>query len=238
MIRFLLFVLLHFPVFAINQKEAEAFVSEGNRLFGEKNFSEAIQNYQEALQFNFSAQIFFNMGQCYYALQKPGFALAYYLKAKNIEPRWKLLNDAIDTFYQQNPDIVHEIFPWYHSLFCYFQWNTWILLTTIFLCGSVCLFTYYKIFCHKKSVLLSSLGLFLLFVLGTSFIVANYSFKNLYICPETVPVLFAPTGSSPERYSLSAGRQCTIKLIQTDYCFINTLDNKDGWVKRASLISL
>ena len=238
MIRFLLLFLVSFSSFAITQQDAESFVAEGNKFFGEKNFSEALEAYQNALQFQSSAQIFFNIGQCYSALQKPGFALAYYLKAKHIEPRWTLLNRTIESFYQQNPSFTQEGFPWYHTFFSYFHWNTWLLLTTLGFCLSLCLFTLYKFFYHKKSILFSGISCLIAFCLGMFFILLNYSFKNLYICPEMAPVFFAPTDNSPIRYNFSPGRQCTIKATHAEYCFINTLDNKDGWIKNVNLISL
>ena len=238
MIRFFLIFLISFSAFAMEQNEAETIVAEGNRLFGEENFSEAIQTYEKALQFHPSAQIFFNIGQSYWALQKPGFALAYYLKAKNIAPYWKLLNDTLHSFYQQNPQFTNKAFPWYHTLFCYFQWNTWKLLITIFLCLTVCSFVYYQLFCRKKIVLFSILSNLLFFILSLLLFIFNYSFKDLYICPDTTPVFFAPTDNSPVRYNLLPGTQCTVKEIRSHYFFINTLDNKDGWVKKVSLISL
>ena len=52
MIRFFLIFLISFSAFAMEQNEAEIIVAEGNRLFGEENFSEAIQTYEKALQFH------------------------------------------------------------------------------------------------------------------------------------------------------------------------------------------
>ena len=47
MIRFFLIFLLSFSTFAMEQNEAEALVAEGNRLFSEGNFSEAIETYEK-----------------------------------------------------------------------------------------------------------------------------------------------------------------------------------------------
>lgn len=238
MIRLLFFFLFPLSVLAINQNEAESFVLEGNQLFSEKNFQEAISSYQKALTFRESAQVIFNIGQCYYALQKPGFALAYFLKAKRINPQWKLLTDTLHSFYQQYPQFTNKPFPWYCSLFNSFHWDTWILLITILAGLTICLFTSYQLFYHKKSILYGSLGFLMLFILGGFLLILNYPFKNLYFCPETAPVLFGPTDNSPVRYNLLPGTKCTIKEMRSDYYFINTLDDKDGWIKKESLISL
>ncbi len=238
MIRFLLFFLSSFSTFAITQNEAEVFALEGNKLFGKKDFSEAIQFYEQALQYHPSAQIFFNIGESYYALQKPGLALAYFLKAKKINPHWKLLNETLHSLYQQYPHLKNKSLSWYYILFCSFHKETWSILITLFICLTICFIIYYQLFSHKKTILFITLGNLFIACFCIILFILNIPFKNMYICPETTSVLFAPTDNSPIRYNLLSGTQCMVKATRSDYFFINTFDHRDGWIKKESLISL
>ena len=102
----LLWLLFASSVFGISQKEAEITVQSAHKLFGGKHWEEALEQYQTALNYSSSAQIFYNIGQCYWALNKSGFALAYFLKAEKIKPRWELLQQTLNQFYAQNTHFV------------------------------------------------------------------------------------------------------------------------------------
>ena len=52
-----------------------------------KNFEEALWIYKEIEETGArSASLYFNMGNCYFKLSKPGYSILYYLKAQKIDP--------------------------------------------------------------------------------------------------------------------------------------------------------
>ena len=235
-----LFLWLFFASFAfgISQQEAENAVQSAHKLFGEKQWEEALSQYQTALSYNASAQIFYNIGQCYAALNKPGFALAYFLKAEQLKPRWELLQQTLKQFYSQNTSFVPSEKHFYGKIFSFLSVSSWKFLCSFAFWSCILSFIYFVCIRKNKFILYTSCCFgFMFFTLLILIIVQNDS-QQRGILPEITTARFAPSESSPVRYNWDAGTQCTVKTERSDYYFVNTTFGEDGWVKKQDFIAL
>lgn len=224
--------------FGITQQDAEVAVQNAHKLFGEKKWEDALSQYQTALTYNSSAQIFYNVGQCYSALNKPGFALAYFLKAENIKPKWKQLKDTLKQFYEQNTNFIPVEKHLHEKLFSILSPVTWQWLCALSFWVSIIGFVYF--FCIRKNKSILYVGSFAgcLFCTTWLLIMIQNTSNQRGILPEVTTARFAPGDNSPVRYNWDAGTRCTIKTERSDYYFVNTSFDEDGWIKKQDFIAL
>ena len=224
--------------FGITQREAESAVQNAHKLFGEKQWTEALSQYQTALSYNFSAQIFYNIGQCYSALNKPGFALAYFLKAESLKPRWPLLQQTLKQFYNQNTNFTPIEKHYYENIFSFLSASSWKFLCSFAFWSCVLSLIYFSCIRKNKFILYAGCSFGGLFFTLLLLIAAQDTSKQRGILPEITTARFAPGENSPVRYNWDSGTRCTIKTERGDYYFVNTTFGEDGWIKKQDFISL
>lgn len=237
--RFLIFLLLFIPsAFGITQQEAENAVQNAHKLFGEKKWEDALSQYQSALAYNPSAQIFYNIGQCYSALEKPGFALAYFLKAEGIKPRWNLLQQTLKQFYNQYTSFVPVKKPINEKIFSFLSISSWKFFCSFTFWSCIVAFIVFACIRKNKFILYTGCCLGLLFFVLLLLIFSQDFSKKRGILPGITTARFAPSENSPIRYNWDAGTRCSIKTERGDYYFVNTTFSEDGWIKKQYFISL
>ncbi len=224
--------------FGITQQEAEITVQSAHKLFGEKQWAEALSQYQTALSYNSSAQIFYNIGQCYSALNKPGFALAYFLKAEKLKPRWELLQQTLKQFYTQHTNFAPAEKHFYERIFSFLSVSSWKILCSFAFWSCVLSLIYFVCIRKNKFILYAGCSFGGLFCLLLLLITMQDTSKQRGILPEITTARFAPGDNSPVRYNWDSGTQCSIKIERGDYYFVNTTFGEDGWIKKQDFISL
>lgn len=222
---------------ALSRSEAEEFAHKGDQHFGEKEWEAAVANYQQALSFGQSPQLYYNLGQTYTQLRKPGHALAYFLQAEKIKPRWTLLQQATKQLYAENSTLAPVPFPWYHSLFQLFTLSTWKWIAAILFWMAVAFLGKSRIRKNKTYQIIGSSNL-LLFAGLTLVLFLHRPYNTFGILPEVTVGHYAPNAKSPTRYQWPTGTACWIKSEVADFYFVSTMRGEDGWVKKSELISL
>lgn len=223
---------------AMTISEAEQLLQQGDHHFSKEAYDQALDAYRSALQFRPSAQVYFNMGQIYAVQGKPGFALAYYLKAQRWNPRWELLQQALQQLYSENPQLAVVDNPWYHRWLAYLSWESWSWLCSLCFWCMCWLFLRAKMKHRPQKSYLLPILLLLMVCLLLTVLGLNRSYNRLQILPENTTAHFAPTDSSPARYQWMAGTPCWIQNEREGYFFVNTKNGEDGWVKKQDLISI
>ena len=235
---FLLGMLFVSSMFGITREEADIAVQSAHKFFGEKLWEEALSEYQTALDYRPSAQIFYNIGQCYCALNKPGFALAYFLKAESIKPRWELLQQTLKKFYTENTQFVPVEKHFHEKIFSFFSFSTWKAACSLAFWGCIIAFVYFLCIQNNKYILYAGYLLSCTFCFLFVLILSQNRSKQNGILPEITVARFAPSEQSPVRYNWDAGTQCKIKTERDNYFFVNTTFGEDGWIKKQDFISL
>ena len=218
--------------------EARRLAQVGNGYFGEKKFDLAAESYQKALTFVKSPQLYYNLGQTYANLSKPGHALACFLKAETLKPRWGLNKKALSELFEEYPGLSKPPFPWYHMIFRVLSKCTWCWSCAAFFWIFVSFMLYHCIVKKNKVFLSFAVLCCGCFVGALTLIFLNKPYVNLCLLPEKTVGHYAPGDKSPMRYDWAAGTCCKIRSEAADFYFVSTLNQEDGWVKKDALIPL
>ena len=75
---------------AVFGSAADSIFNVAGNYYQNQDYEQALENYIKLEQNDYqSASLYFNIGNCYFKLGKPGYAILYYLRAKRLNP-----NDA------------------------------------------------------------------------------------------------------------------------------------------------
>jgi len=218
--------------------ETRQLAQVGNGSFGEKKFDLAVESYQKALALGKSPQLYYNLGQTYANLSKPGHALACFLKAETIKPRWALNKKALAELFEEYPGLSKPPFPWYHTAFRVLSKCTWCWSCAAFFWIFVGFALYHCVVKKSKVLLTFAVMCCGCFIVTLTLIFLNKPYENLCLLPEKTVGHYAPGDKSPMRYDWAAGTCCKIRSEAADFYFVSTLNQEDGWVKKDALIPL
>ena len=218
--------------------EARKLAQVGNGYFGEKKFDLAVESYQKALALGKSPQLYYNLGQTYANLSKPGHALACFLKAETLKPRWALSKKALAELFEEYPGLSKPPFPWYHTAFRVLSKCTWCWSCAAFFWIFVGFALYHCVVKKSKVLLTFAVMCCGCFVVTLVLIFLNKPYENLCLLPGKTVGHYAPGDKSPMRYDWAAGTCCKIRSEAADFYFVSTLNQEDGWVKKDALIPL
>lgn len=243
----LLFVFCWFP----HQAEAESFsMSEAldsfkaaNEQYQEKEFRKALFAYKSLLGHGFeSADLYFNLGNAYYKLEKYALSIWSFEKAVMFNPGFEeaktnlaLANKSVVDKVQELPRIV-----WWHywqrfkALFGVKGWTYMSVVMLWLLAAGVYLLLTKKVHWQKRAgVYLSTIGLSMAIFSGGVAI----NKKMLLQHPETaiiissnVYVKSAPEDSSADLYVVHSGLKVSLTDQIGDWLKIKLADGKTGWV--------
>jgi tetratricopeptide (TPR) repeat protein len=83
---------------------ADSLFSAANNLYNGRDFTGARELYQRLEQYNYiSAPLHFNIGNCYFKENKPGYAVLYYLRAQKLAPNDEDIRNNLDFIRQFMP---------------------------------------------------------------------------------------------------------------------------------------
>ena len=245
LLRLLLIVVISANIFASG---FEQLFNEGNELYRNGKYNEAIVVYKKMLDSNFeSANLFYNLGNCYYRLDKLGYAILFYEKGKKLSPgdddiSHNLLfarNNTIDKI-ETLPSIF--IFEWWESLIAVFSVDGWTYLLLIFLFFllisiSVFLLTRNPLF--NRYSLFSGLISFLLliFTLAVLLVRLNTDASQQYgvVIESVVEVKTSPDKSSKNAFIIHEGLKSRIDDKLDNWYKIKLEDGKVGWIEESKI---
>ncbi len=218
--------------------ETENYFKQGNELYTQGNFEEALGKYLKISNTEVeSFELFYNIGNCYYRLNQIGNAIRFYEKAKNINPEdenllynLKLANGlTIDKIELPEPDAFTKLvnsslqFFTVAQLAYIFIWFTWLFAG----------FLVFYIFKRNKLFLYIALAFLGFAVLEGIFLNYKYSLDTI---PYGVVVGYeASAYSSPNKdsqvvFSIHEGTKAQILRETGEFLEVRLIDGKTGWV--------
>ncbi|KAA3599280.1 MAG: tetratricopeptide repeat protein [Calditrichaeota bacterium] len=218
--------------------EIENYFKQGNELYTQGNFEDALGNYLKISNSEVeSFELFYNIGNCYYRLNQIGNAIRFYEKAKNINPEdenllynLKLANNlTIDKIELPEPDsftkFVNSSLQFFtvSELAYIFVGLTWVFA----------IFLVLFIFKRNKLFLYISLAFLGFVVLEGIFFNYKYSLDTI---PYGVVVGYeANAYSSPNKdsqvvFSIHEGTKAQILRKTGEFLEVRLIDGKTGWV--------
>lgn len=238
----ILFLLLIIANSVVAQNTEELFKS-ANELYKNDQLEKAIEQYKKIEEQGFvSSELFYNLGNAYYKLNKVGPSIYYFEKALLLNPlnedvqnnlvfAKRLALDNIEelpktVFQKININILQKL-----------SYNQWAIVAVVFsFLGSIFfLFFYLATTPSKKRFYFITSALSFIFLIFTFFITYNqYTFaqnnKTAIIFAEKTEVRNAPTLNSEEVFTLHEGTKVVVLDAIDNWKKIKIADGKLGWI--------
>lgn len=239
----ILFTLLFFcSLVSFSSTPNETF-SKANELYKKGQYTKAIELYLSIEKQNLqSDDLYFNLGNCYYKLNKVAPSVFYYEKALKLNPTHEDALVNIEFAKRMTIDIVEELPKTFLQRFSSnviqkYTFDTWAIFAVIasFLTGLLFLLYYFSS-TSKLKLLLFNISIFTLFsmVVCSFFAFKNYNFvennRNAIIFSEKVSVVNAPTLDGEEAFVIHEGTKVLIEDEIDNWVKIKLADGKIGWV--------
>ncbi len=218
---------------------------KGNTLYQKGSYQEAINAYESIVKSgNESAEVYFNLGNCYYKLNKVAPAVYNFEKALLLSPNDSEIQNnlsfarkmAIDEIPETPKVGFSKLISDFTSNFHYDTW-AWIAIVFSFLFLIGFIVYYFSASTSLKRVFFSGMILFLLFV-GVSVFSGFYEKTRInndrpaIVFADVITVKSEPNASAQDAFTLHAGTKVTVLEDLGNYKKIQLSDLKEGWVEK------
>ncbi len=227
---------------------ADDLFKNANALYKEGNYQKAIELYKQIeSKKEVSSELYYNLGNAYYKLNKVAPSIYNYEKALQLDP---LNEDAQNNLIIANrltldriEELPRSIFQKINeSIFQKLTYNSWAVITIIlsFIAATLFLLFYFSYTPNKKRFYFStSILAFLLLISGLAITFTQYNqTKNnvkAIVFSEEVSVKNAPTTDANEVFFLHEGTKVNVLDTVDNWRKIKLVDGKIGWVKNSSI---
>lgn len=227
---------------------AQSAFEKGNAFYQKGNYQEAISSYENIVKSGEeSAEVYFNLGNCYYKLNKVAPAVYNFEKALSLSPCDSEIQNnlafakkmAIDEIVETPRVGFSKIIVDFTSTYHYDTWG-WmaILFSVLFLIGFVVY--YFSNSTSLKRVFFSGMILFLLFLLISIF--SGFYEKNrvnndrpAIVFADVISVKSEPNASAQNAFTLHAGTKVIVLEELGSYRKIQLADLKEGWIEKSAI---
>lgn len=236
-------VILFFLSVSIYSQATEKLFAEANTFYKVENYQRALDVYLAVEEQGYeSSDLYFNLGNTYYKLNKVAPSIYYYEKALKVNPANEDAAFNLAFAKRMTIDVIEEL-P--KSVFQKFTENviqklpfdTWALIAVIasFLTALFFLIYYFASSSRRKLFYFNATILTFVIVLVTVFF-AFYNFdtvqknRTAIIFATSVEIKNAPTESSDEVFELHEGTKVVILDELDNWKKIKIADGKVGWI--------
>jgi tetratricopeptide (TPR) repeat protein len=228
---------------SLNAQNTDELFSDANNLYKTEKFEEAIELYKEIESKGLvSSELFYNLGNSYYKLNKVGPSIYYYEKSLKLDP----LNDDVKNnlifakrlSLDKIEELPKTIFQKFNENYLQkLSYNQWAIVVVVFsILGSLLfLLFYFADSPSKKRFYFATSILSFTLLIASFFITYNqYSFsknnKEAIIFVEKTEVRNAPTLNSEEIFTLHEGTKVLVLDEVDNWHKIKIADGKVGWI--------
>ena len=221
---------------------------KGNALYAKGNYSEAVDAYNNVLQNNkHSSELYFNLGNAYYNLNKVAPAIYYYEKALILNPSDKASLNNLKFANKRTIDeikvipkvgfakLVRDFTGIYH-------YNTWAWITVTL--GSVFLLLFIGYYFSQIAVWkrIFFLGMFLSIVVML-ITISSGIFEKKYFDTEKPAIIFAemtnlksePRNGGKPLLLLHEGTKVYVKEVIGQWKKVHLTDGMEGWIDSSAV---
>jgi hypothetical protein len=237
-----IFLLLTQVIFAQNGFET------GNDLYQKGKYNEAVGAYENVLKTNKqSAELYFNLGNCYYKLNKVAPAIYNYEKALVLSPNDKDVQTNLRFAQKRTIDEV-KVIPkvgfakLLRDFTGIYHYNTWAWISVSFSVLFLLSFIGYYFSQLTVSKRIFFFGMFIMFVLllisVSAAIFENSHFKNerpAVVFAEMVEVKAEPQKLATNVVTLHEGTKVFVKETVESWKKIQLTDGTEGWIQTSAI---
>ncbi len=241
-------IILLFVSFVSNSQSADELFKEGNTFYKVEDYNRAMGVYlaieEKGLE---SSDLYYNLGNCYYKLNKVAPAIYYYEKALKLDPANEDALHNLTFAKRMTLDVIEDLPKTFFQRFSEnviqkYAFDTWALIAVIasFL-ASLLFLLYHFSGSSKMKLLYFNTTIFSVFIMLVSVFFAydNYDTvqknRTAIIFVTKTEVKNAPTTSSEEVFELHEGTKVIILDELDNWKKIKIADGKVGWIYQDDL---
>jgi|JI6StandDraft_1071083.scaffolds.fasta_scaffold45263_3 tetratricopeptide (TPR) repeat protein len=221
---------------------------KGNELYQKGNYNEAIKAYESVLATKKqSAELYFNIGNCYYKMNKVAPAIYNYEKALVLEPNDKEILNNLKFAHKLQIDEIKEVpkvgfEKLIRDFTGTFHFNTWAWISVVFALLFLLFFVGY--YFSQTTVLkrIFFIGMFaLVFLLLISISSAIFEKKHYLnerpaiVFAEMIPVKNEPRVSGSDIVVLHEGTKVYVLDTLENWKKIQLTDGTEGWIDESAI---
>jgi len=241
-------LLLVFCSFSVAFAQNDLLFESASKAYNEGNYEEAIDNYQEILKSGqHSAELYFNLGNSYYKVNKIGPSIYYYEKALLLAPNDdEILNNlafaqkmTIDAITPMPETAISRIMSTVKNILTFDQWA---YTAVVFMMLFVVLYLafYFFRYAYKKRIAFI-VSMVCLFGMVMSILLAVFQYRDY---KQTQPaIIFSteaavkeePNNRSTTLFDLHEGSKVYVEEELNDWNKIRLADGKNGWIPVSDL---
>ncbi len=240
----ILYILCSLFSLSVNaEDDVQALKAKADKAYSLERYEEAIPIYKEIIQDGESADVYYNLGNCYYRLDDIAQSILWYERAYLLNPGDADLRVNLQLARSKTVDKIvpeEELFfvRWYHSLLNMMSVNTWIWTGIIFFVFMlVCLLLYFfgQRMALRKSGFYCAILLLVFVVMSNMFAIQQRSRQQnrdgAVVIESAVAVKSTPADAGTDLFLLHAGTSMTIiDQSMQDWYQIRLSDGKEGWI--------
>ncbi len=237
---FLLLIMVANSLFSQN---VDSLFVAANELYKNGNFEEAIKKYKEIeSQELISSELYYNLGNSYYKLNKVGPSIYYYEKALKVNPLNEDVKNnlvfakrlAIDNIEALPQTVFQKLNTNYLQQLSYNQWAIVVVIFSILAAILFLLYYYSYSSSRKRLFFITSMVCFFSLAICIFITYNQYSFaknnKEAIVFAEKTEVRNAPTLNSDEVFTLHEGTKVIVLDAVDNWKKIKLIDGKIGWI--------
>jgi len=208
-----------------------------------KSYDLALADYEQLVSDGFaSAELNYNIGNCYFKLGELGYAILYYMRAERLSPNDGDIQANL-LFAQQflptrlEGTKINPLSTFFDSITTSFRLDTMAWIFSLLFIVFIVLISL-SLFMTERPLFLRLLTYLLLILVVISLSVTGYKYRTEYITQTGVlvaneaQVYSAPSEESDLEFTAGFGLTFKIKKSSGDYYLVMFENNRLGWVKK------
>ncbi|MBO0321144.1 tetratricopeptide repeat protein [Muricauda sp. CAU 1633] len=238
-----LIVVLGLFSFSFGFSQNNSLFDQATEHYNKGEYTKAIENYKEILENGeHSAQLYFNLGNCYYKQNAIGPSIYYYEKALLLDPTdSEIINNLgyaqnmrLDAIEEMPKTEISQIYNTIVNLFSFDQW-AYLAVALIFLFVLAYLAYFFLRYANQKRMAfitsVFSLGLAVVCVLMAYLQYQGFKKNNpAIVFSKEVQVSSEPNNNSENVFTLHEGTKVNVMDHLDDWSKIRIADGQTGWL--------
>ena len=234
--------------FSMVMGQNEDLFRKGVEAYNTGNYSEAISHYESIIKNGeHSAALYFNLGNCYYKMNRIAPSVYYYEKALLLDPNDAEIKNNLAFARQMTLDAIEEmpetgLTRIYNSTTGALSFEQWALLSIVFVCLGIAgyiIYYFLRYATYKRVAFVSSL---VALILGFVFVVFAYIGQRDYkkdqpaiIFAEAITVRSEPNRRSEPVFELHEGTKVQVLDQLEDWNKIQLANGQEGWLPESEI---
>ncbi len=235
--------LLTIPFLFVNVWSQNTTIQEANDAYSKNDYKKAMELYQSVLQENGeSANVYYNLGNCYYKINQTAPAILNYERALLLDPGNSDIRFNLEMAYLKTVDKIEPVGDfflenWSVSIRNLYTTNQWSYISIVCFClliGCLVLFFFSRKIILKKAGFYAGIVLLIFTIAGNAFAYKQKAkLENrdtAIVFTPTVTIKSSPSASGNDLFLLHEGTKVDIKSQLSGWYEIETADGHIGWI--------